>query len=138
MNNPQWTVEGDSTTGEILLNSDMNMYHVLEADSTGHVNKKWCPQQNNNTLYDCSRIDPSFMPLRNTSSQVYKYAKDQKSFYIDLIQSFFKMTSVPSERDSGQYFYFTPEWMCVGNKAVCAGDIFFQNCHGLPQINCLV
>ena len=54
-NKLQWTVNGGGgPQGKVMLNVDMGMIHVLEADSVGAVSKKYCPQLKNSSLYNCS------------------------------------------------------------------------------------
>ena len=119
-----------------MINADMGMYHVLDGNSVGAVSKKWCNQRNNDTLFDCSQQDSSYMPLANNADKVWNYVRNQSQYYIDVINAFIKMTSVPGDGDSGSYVNFSPAWICEGATLKCAGDIFYQNCAGLTPISC--
>lgn len=116
------------------------MYHELNADSSGTVSKKWCHQMNNETLFDCSQngANPEYMRLAPNAQQVWRYTRPDGpgQYYIDVINAFIKLTSIPAEGDSGSYVNYFPRWICVNGQPKCAGDLFFQGCAGLLPLSC--
>lgn len=111
-----------------MLNADMGVYHNFVSAQDGSVSKKWCPQMKNTSLYDCSSVDSSYMPLSSNAQQAWTYHQNQTKFYEDVIDAFIRMTSVRSEEDTNSYLDFTPELVCVNGELVCRGDVFLQNC----------
>ncbi len=116
---------------KILLNVDMGMYHDFKSSANGTAPGKYCPQLNNNTLYDCSKVDRSYMPLSRNAQTVFNYANSPITYYRDLINAMMRLTSVPSESDnSNTWIDFRPKFVCVNGQLKCLGDVLFQNCQG--------
>lgn len=92
----QWTSNLNTRASQMRLNIDMGYYHNFTGNAEGATSGKYCPQLSNITLYDCSKVDPSYMPLSNNAQQVFNYVKNSTLFYSDLINAMLKMISVPS------------------------------------------
>jgi hypothetical protein len=113
----------------------MGIYHNFTASSDGTAPGKYCPQGNNATLFDCSKKDPSYMPLSHNAQQAYSYIANSTLFYSDLIAAFLRLTSVPSEYD-GPYVDFRPQYVCESGVPVCRGDVLLQNCKNFSVPSC--
>lgn len=107
-NKLQWTKEGASESGRIMLNADMGVYQDFKSDQNGAVSEKWCPQMRNTTLFDCHQIDPSYMPLSTNAQQAWTYHQNQTKFFEDVIDAFIRMTNVKPPGDTSTYLDFTP------------------------------
>ena len=123
--------------GRKILNSDIAMFHNLTGDSKGRFKGKFCPQLRNDTLFDCSRKDASYLPLSRNAHQVWEYSRKPEKFYSDIIQAFLKMMRVPEKKsDENYYRAFTPQWGYLHGVRTCLGDIFEQGCESSePESN---
>ena len=96
-NKLQWVNAATPTNSKVMLNVDMGFYHNFTAAADGTAPGKYCPQINNVTaLYDCSLVDPSYMPLSRNALQAFSYVKSLSTFYYDLFLAYNALTSVPS------------------------------------------
>lgn len=116
------------------MNVDMGIYHSFTATADGTAPGRSCPQLDNLTLFDCSKVDPSYMPLSPNAQQAHNYVQNSTLFYVDVINALLKVTSVPSEYDTPESFVsFYPEYVCENGVPKCRGDVFLQNCAGFTN-----
>lgn len=109
-----------------MLNVDMGFYHQFTADANGAVTGKYCSQGSNSQgLKDCSATDSSYMPLSSNAQTAYDYATNQATYFRDVIDAFYRMTSHLSEFDANTVLTdYHPGWVCVNGQPQCYGDIW--------------
>jgi hypothetical protein len=135
----EWVRSGGNSPAAMMLPIDMEIYLSFTTNATGGENKGiYCPQGNNGTLYNCSRLNSGatkYLPLAKNAPLAFNYAKSNANYLAALIPAFLKMVShtVPPV----SFTTFTAAWGCFNRQLTCLGDIFFGGCPlPRPTITC--
>lgn len=82
--NIEWVHPPNADAPAMMMPTDMQIYLSFHVNSTGGTSDgEYCPQGNNETIYNCSdSSSPSkkYLPLSPNAPQAFAYAKDANLF----------------------------------------------------------